>query len=324
MAFSDHMDNIFEELDDLSELQRHTLKERYRFLLEEYRRRCRIYAILFYMFRLTVTVGSLAVPALLSIQNGNTTLPYLYWLTWGISLAVTTSNGIMTLFKVDKRFFMLHATAERLRSETWQFIQLSGRYSGHHGTHHHHKATHANQYVYYCSQLEKINMKRVDDEYIKTTDEIHGHVETKPATTTGPQKPSGDLMVPSPADQSGLKTPNLSERDSISLIGDDDEEEKPEKPERPEKPEKPEKPEQQKKSEKQRKPERPERQERPSAKNPQVALSIPQQSNVTEKPEKQETDNAVIITMSVSDTQTTTLSPVSTGRQSVLSEPSAL
>lgn len=312
MAFADNMDNIFEELDDLSELQRHTLKERYRFLMEEYRRRCHLYATLFYVFRLTVTVGSLAVPALLSIQNGNTTLPYLYWLTWGISLAVTTSNGIMTLFKVDKRFFMLHATAERLRSETWQYIQLSGRYSGHHGTHGHHKATHANQYVYYCSQLEKINMKRVDDEYIKTTDDTHGHVATKPTTDT--QKPSGDLMVPSPADQSGSKTPNQSERDSISLIGDYDEEE-----ERPEKSEKTEK------SGKPGKPERPESVTNNVSKNKKTTepkksftLSIPQPSTEAEQ------QQAVAITMSVPDTQTTTLSPSISDEKSVLSETSTM
>lgn len=191
MAFPDHMDNIFDEMTDLTSLQRHTIKERYRFLMEEYRQRCRLYAVLFYVFRITMTVGSLAVPALLSIQNGGGTPPYLYWLTWSISLAVTTANGIMTLFKLDKRFFTLHATAERLRSETWQFIQLSGRYSGHHGGHH--KPNHANQFVYYCSQLEKINMKRVDDEYVKGGDDAQ----------TPPPRPAvapaiADTLVPTP------------------------------------------------------------------------------------------------------------------------------
>ena len=190
MAFPDHMDNIFDEMTDLTSLQRHTIKERYRFLMEEYRQRCRLYAVLFYVFRITMTVGSLAVPALLSIQNGGGTPPYLYWLTWSISLAVTTANGIMTLFKLDKRFFTLHATAERLRSETWQFIQLSGRYSGHHGGHH--KPNHANQFVYYCSQLEKINMKRVDDEYVKGGDDA----QTPPPRPVVPA--IADTLVPTP------------------------------------------------------------------------------------------------------------------------------
>lgn len=213
MQFADHMDDIFDELKDLNDLQRHSIKERYRFLMEEYRYRCRLYSIMFYIFRITMTVGSLAVPALLSIQNGNTAPSYLYWVTWTISLAVTTSNGIMTLFKLDKQFFNLHATAERLRSETWQFVQLAGRYSGHHGNH---KPTHSNQYVYYCSQLEKINMSRVDDEYVKAGEETRTPAPVKPSPDA---KPSTDTMVPSPADQSNLDTPI---RDSISLVEDDD------------------------------------------------------------------------------------------------------
>ena len=220
MRFPDHMDDIFDELTDLTLLQRHTLKERYRFMMDEYRTRCMLYSILFYTFRITVTVGSLAVPALLSIENATGASSVAYWFTWGLSLAVTTANGIMTLFKLDKRFFMLHATAERLRSETWQFVQLSGRYSGHHG-HHHKKPTHDNQFVYYCTQLEKINMKRIDDEYVKAGDE--GHPQPgQPAGQPG-QKLLSDTTVPSPPEQT-LQTPE-SVRERISIVEDEDEEE---------------------------------------------------------------------------------------------------
>lgn len=214
MVFSDNLDEIFDELNDLTPLQRHTLKERFRFLMKEYRYRCLLYSLLFYMFRITMTVGSLAVPALLSIQSTPGTASFMYWITWSISLAVTTSNGIMTLFKLDKRFFMLHATAERLRSETWQYIQLSGRYSGHYG--HPHRPTHSNQITHYCSQLEKINMKRVDDEYIKAGEETH-----LPVTTgTVQQANQSSTMVPSPPEPS-LQTPGKGKEipiDSISLL----------------------------------------------------------------------------------------------------------
>ena len=213
MKFSDNVDKIFDEMDDLTLLQRYTLKERYRFLMNEYRYRCVLYSVLFYTFRITMTVGSLAVPALLSIQSTPGAASFMYWITWSISLAVTTSNGIMTLFKLDKRFFMLHATAERLRSETWQFIQLSGRYSGHHGLPHH--PTHANQYIHYCSQLEKINMKRVDDEYIKAGEETH-----LPVTAGNARANQGISMVPSPPEPS-QQTPGKEkpcQNDSITIV----------------------------------------------------------------------------------------------------------
>ena len=211
MKFQDHMDAIFEELSDLTPLQRHTIKERYRFLMSEYRARCRLYSFLFYILRTTVTVGSLAVPALLSIQNNPTSSTVVFWLAWAISLAVTTANGVTTLFKLDKQFFKMHATAERLRSETWQYLQLAGRYSGHHG--HPHRPTHKNQFVFYCSQLERINMKRVDEEYAKTGEE----------TKLAAQQPlSQNINVPSPPNPAS-QTPgenNKAYQEYITLVED--------------------------------------------------------------------------------------------------------
>ena len=212
MRYADNMDHIFDELTDLSIIQRHMIKERYRFLMSEYRHRCRLYSMLFYMFRLTMTVGSLSVPALLTIQNTPGASVAMYWVTWVISLAVTTSNGIMLLFKIDKRFFMMHATIERLRSETWQFVELAGRYSGHYT--HPNPPTHSNQFVYYCTQLEKINMKRVDDEYIKTGEE---NVNSPPQPGGIPQA-SRDAMVPSPPDP--LNTSIRGRRFSAIVIED--------------------------------------------------------------------------------------------------------
>jgi len=218
MRYPDDMSDVFNQLTDLTPLQRYTIRERYRFLMKEYRRRCRIYATLFYVFRITMTVGSLAVPALLSIQNTPGTSNTIYWFAWAVSLAVTTANGITTLFKLDKRFFMLHATAERLRSETWQYVQLSGRYSGHHG---HHKPTHLNQYVFYCSQLEKINMKRINEEFIKSSDDAHPHGSSQGPTPQQGQKISSETLVPSPPD---LQTPTskASRRESDSIVEDGD------------------------------------------------------------------------------------------------------
>jgi len=213
MKFPDDMDDIFEELKDLTSLQRHTLKQRYRFLMKEYRQRCILYSIMFYCFRIIMTVGSLTVPAILSVQvsssSGN-----IYWITWTISLAVTTANGVMTLFRIDKQFFTLHATAERLRSETWQYLQLAGRYSGHYGNH---SPTHSNQFVYYCSQLEKINMKRVNDEYIKMNEEHHPPPQM--AGGTHMQKRS-ETMVPSPPENASSVGSYAERKDSISTIED--------------------------------------------------------------------------------------------------------
>ena len=210
---------MFDELTDLTIQQRRAIKERYRFLLTEYRRRCWVYSYLFYVLRMTMTVGSLAVPALLSIQTNGVDATIMYWFTWSLSLAVTTANGVMTLFKLDKRFFMLHATAERLRTETWQYLQLSGRYSGHHGGF---RPTHANQYVYYCSQIEKIRMKHIEEEFIKQADLADGHPPAPAAArlTNGILRKSSMVGVPTPPDQAQLASPPYKRRESESTLGD--------------------------------------------------------------------------------------------------------
>jgi hypothetical protein len=242
MSYQDDMSPMFDALTDLTLHQRETIKARYRFLMNEYRRRGSLYTFLFYILRITMTVGSLAVPALLSLKTtGPDSEAILYWFTWGISLAVTTSNGMMTLFKMDKRFFMLHAIAERIRTETWQYLALSGRYSGHYGNV---RPTHRNQYVFYCSHLEKIRMKHIEEEYIRAA----GDADDKKPMPAAPQpqqsppstgKSSLDLHtaetppqeVPTPPDRAALvsppphphhtnKNPLRRRSDSQSTLGD--------------------------------------------------------------------------------------------------------
>jgi hypothetical protein len=228
------MGGMFDRLSGLSDQQRGTIKERYRFLMSEYRRRLWMYAVLFYCLRITMTVGSLTVPALLSLSVAPSQADMLKWLTWAISLAVTTANGLITLFKVDKRFFMLHSVAERLRTETWQYLSLAGRYSGHYGSY---KPTHVNQYVYYTSQMEKIRMKHIEEEFIRQADISDPNKNHPPPTTSAAPPTSQEpncrahppltaVDVPSPADQAALTSPpsrpHTCRRESESTVESND------------------------------------------------------------------------------------------------------
>ncbi len=233
MRNRDDMDQMFDDLTELTIQQRETIKSRYRFLMTEYRRRCLIYSLLFYTLRITMTVGSLVVPALLSLKSGPDNNDTLYWITWAISLAVTTSNGLTTLFKLDKRFFLLQAIAEKLRSETWQFLALSGRYSGHFGNI---KPSHKNQYVLYCYSLEKIRMNHVDEEFVRGAEtKDTGGSEGRDGDKGNTQPSSSN--VPTPANPANLESPTSLEsrrttpppskvptprRESTSTVGSDD------------------------------------------------------------------------------------------------------
>lgn len=191
----------------LPPLQKSILEKRYIPMIRCLEKRCFRIAILFHIGRIIVTVGSLIVPALLSIQytstgeeptsfmNPNAMAYQIYWTTWVLSLLVTTSNGILGLFKMDKKYYFLHTTLEQLRSEGWQYLQLSGRYSGFYipGT----KPSHENQFIYFCNAVEKIKMKQVQEEYYKLIDgntHLPGGKPGEPTETK--DKLSLDSLIP--------------------------------------------------------------------------------------------------------------------------------
>lgn len=164
---------------ELSLLQKTIFEERFIRVVRNFEHRCWVLAFYFHLARVLITVGSLIVPALLSIQYVNTdsatiitdpgSFAYqIYWTTWVLSLLVTTSNGIVSIFKIDKKYYFLHTTLEQLRSEGWQYLELSGRYSGFLTPHL--KPTHDNQFVHFCHAVEKIKLKQVQEEYFKLSD----------------------------------------------------------------------------------------------------------------------------------------------------------
>lgn len=181
------------ELSMIHPLQKKILEERYISVITEFERRTFLYALIFHTCRILVTIGSLIVPALLSIQYTDTTTSasstnpgdfayQIYWATWVVSLLVTTSNGIFTLFKVDKKYYLLHSTLEQLRSEGWQYLELSGRFSGFYTPKE--IPTHSNQFLFFCHRVEKIKMHQVQEEYWKLEESNHQGKETTAATST--------------------------------------------------------------------------------------------------------------------------------------------
>jgi hypothetical protein len=158
---------------DLPPIQKQHIQSRYINILENMKKRVRKYSIVFHTGHFIITVGSLFVPALLSIQNSNVSFSIngysipVYIITFIVSLLVTIFNGILTLFKIDKKYYFLTTTMERLRSEGWQFLGLTGRYSGNLNNT---IPTHANQFLYFTHQIEKIKMKQVEEEYYKSNE----------------------------------------------------------------------------------------------------------------------------------------------------------
>jgi hypothetical protein len=162
------------------------VKQRFIFILHNFQKRAVLYARFYYFGHFIVTVGSLIVPALLSIQytSKNSLDPTnfderIYWATWILSLLVTIFNGILTLFNVDKKYFIFQILLEKLKSEAYQYFTLSGRYTSKNigigvgsgrgsacasanGDNQHFK-----QLALFSHQIEKIIQKQVDEEFSK-------------------------------------------------------------------------------------------------------------------------------------------------------------
>lgn len=171
---------------DLDSAKKKIIIYRYSAVLREYSDRSSCYSTSFHTLRITITVGSLIVPALLSVQGGSMTT-IVYWCVWVLSLCVTISNGVMTLFKVDKKYYVLNTTFQNLVSEGWQYIELSGRYDGHKtpGI----TTSHESQFILFCRNLEKTRMKQVEDEYFRVPEMKEG------ASTTTPAQMSPDIFT---------------------------------------------------------------------------------------------------------------------------------
>jgi len=152
--------------------QRILIEERYIRLLLESHTKCRTISGLYHTTRCITTIGSIIVPALLSIQYTNGApfsafTQYVYWTTWFISLLVTVSNGVLTLFKFDKKYYMMFVSYEQLKTEGWQFLALTGRYTG---SEKDKTNNHDAQFRFFCKTIEKLWMRLMEEEYVKIQD----------------------------------------------------------------------------------------------------------------------------------------------------------
>jgi len=114
-------------------------------------------------FRFIVTLGSLFLPAILSIgQMDPNKLPknfdaISYWAAWTISLTVTACNGFLQLFSLDKNYFTYSIVTEQLKTEGWQYFQLSGKYED--------SPSHEAAFKNFCKSIENIKRKQIEQEF---------------------------------------------------------------------------------------------------------------------------------------------------------------
>jgi hypothetical protein len=174
-------------------------------------------SICFHTSRTIITVGSLIVPALLSIQytNSNGSNLSIYWTTWVVSLLVTICNGLSTLLKLDKNYYHLHTVREQLISDGLQYAELTGKYSGFHTPHR--TATHDNQFVFFSHSIEKIRMQQIQEEYFKVADP-HGNTHGHPTALQTVNGAKSNILLPPTPQQGELGSLPLEMQQAIGQL----------------------------------------------------------------------------------------------------------
>lgn len=160
---NDRISAMIEEL-QLHEYQKTLLKNRFLDQVVLYDKKAKSAEFFYILFNIFITVGSIILPALLSIQQ----MDYsnddkkderiqitIYWLTWAISLLITICNGLVQLLALNKQYLSFTRTREKLLSEGWYYFQLTGDYKD---------TTHKDAFHDFCEEIEKIKEEQVDKE----------------------------------------------------------------------------------------------------------------------------------------------------------------
>ena len=151
---------------ELSDFQKEILKHRYFYQVKLYDKKAKTAKIFYLFLSIIITIGSIILPALLSIQqsdfsdNEELNKEYrlkIYWASWSISLLITVSNGIIQLLSLNKQYLSFNTTREKLIAEGWHYLELSGDYEN---------ETHNSSFNEFCEQIESIKKNQVDKELL--------------------------------------------------------------------------------------------------------------------------------------------------------------
>jgi len=176
-CYKDQIYDIINTLDLNNETEKNILRSRFLAEVLSYEKRRNNTKKYYDVFRFLVTTGSILLPAILSMgQMDPAKLPknfenISYWTSWTISLMVTACNGFLQLFSLDKNYFEYAITTEQMKTEGWQFFQLSGKYDDF--------EDHKEAYKPFCKSIENIKRKQVEKEFPGKADVNKGKKEGK-------------------------------------------------------------------------------------------------------------------------------------------------
>ena len=157
----------------LSRYKRNILKKRYTKLVVFYEKYADNIRWKYNTCRIIISVGSMILPTLQTIQNNESVSAYkteIFWASIGTSLGVMISNNLISMFALDRRYIMYAITAEKLKSVGWKYFELSDMFSN---------KSHLENWILFWNEVEKIKKLQIVAEFTDNDDKQH-----EPSTTT--------------------------------------------------------------------------------------------------------------------------------------------
>lgn len=166
-SYADFLKKDFDELFDsmqLSSLQRHFLRSRWLeqvLWMEKKAAECRDWH---YRLRLTAIVLGVIVPILVGLDIGNeNTNKVRQYVAIALSSLVAVSAAVEEFFHYGERWNNYRRTVESLKTQGWQFSQLSGPYVSY--------KSHAEAFSIFADQVEQLIQKDVENYVTQITNQ---------------------------------------------------------------------------------------------------------------------------------------------------------
>lgn len=109
-----------------------------------------------YLLKVVTIVGGVLLPALVTLNNSEDPIvrQYVYWSTFAISLLVSTTSSLDSFFMYGDQWRNYRRSVESLKTQGWQYFQLSGPYVSY--------TTHAQAFNAFAAQVENIIQQDVE------------------------------------------------------------------------------------------------------------------------------------------------------------------
>jgi hypothetical protein len=148
----------------LDDLQKRFLRARWEDQVSWFERNAKKNQQRYYRLRLLSIVGGLIIPALVILNVKHAWYSSaVEWITFGTSLLVAIAVSVEGFFNYGGKWRQYRRTAELLKSQGWQFFELTGDYA-HHRSHH-------RAFTQFSQAVESLISEDVQDYLTKVTRE---------------------------------------------------------------------------------------------------------------------------------------------------------